>query len=179
MKNLIIAVLLVLALFVAEAKTKRVNLDRLSEKKRTEYLISKAKEVVMHFGHRYYREYVAPVIERGISGTSKASVPQSYMEANANRSYYKVGYLYDRSKERFWGDYSAEVYIWVDTGEAFSVMFGNGHGIALYDLTEEELKKGCNMAYDSTRHEFRYRKPQRGGRYLGNNTWEGWSVELD
>lgn len=158
MKNLIIAVVSVLVLFVAEAKTRRVNLDRLTEKKRTEYLISKAKEVVMRYGPGYYRDYAAPVIEREVFDTSKVGAPQSFLEENANRVQYIVKYPYDKSKERFFGEYSAEVGFWADSGEPYTVTFGNGWGFGLFQFTEEEIKSGKHvMPYDSIRHLLKYR----------------------
>ena len=159
MRGSLAIVLLVLMIFAAEAKTKKVNLDRMSEKRRTEYLIAKAKEVVMRHGPGYYREYAAPEIKREVFDTSKIEViPQSFEEENANRALYIVCYPYDKTKEIFWGKYSAAVEIWADTGEPFGVLFGNGWGYDLYRFTDEEIKSGKRvMPYDSTRHLLKYR----------------------
>ena len=98
-----------------------VNLGKMSEKERNEYLVKLAKEVIMNFGPDYYRD-LPPIIEEEKNDFFKGKDIEG-------REYYKVTFPYDETKETLEWSFSAEVMIWKDTGEPLGVMFGTGYGI--------------------------------------------------
>jgi hypothetical protein len=97
-----------------------VNLGKMSEKERNEYLVKLAKEVIMNFGPDYYRD-LPPIIEEGKNDFFKGKDIEG-------REYYKVTFPYDETKETLEWSFSAEVMIWKDTGEPLGVTFGTGCG---------------------------------------------------
>ena len=60
MRHLIVA--LILLLLCSPCFSKMRHLERKEESKRNEYLVDKAKEVIMAFGPDYYRDYKEPII---------------------------------------------------------------------------------------------------------------------
>lgn len=152
MRNLFILFLVFGVISVAEGKkTKPINLDKMSEKKRTEYLLARTKELTMKHGPDFYREYKAPVIKRLIVNKENYKLPPKLQTQYPDRVYYEVGYPYDHNKEIFFGDYSIEVRFWADTGEAFLFIAGTGMGFFLDKLTEEEASKYF-FKFDKERH---------------------------
>ncbi len=108
---------------------KTVNVDSLSEKKRTEYLTKVAEKVVKHFGPGYYRK-IRPLVIDKITITPQDTISPPYMKREfMGRTYYRVRFPYDENYEFFPLGYAAEVIIWADTGIAYSVVFGNEFGV--------------------------------------------------
>ncbi|MFR0679377.1 hypothetical protein [Dysgonomonas mossii] len=105
------------------------NLDKMKEPEKKEALLRIAKEIIMEYGPDYYREYGEPEIKRGIAG--KDDIQRFSLENEKkykNKVFYTVKYFYNKNEEAFRRDYSAYVFIWGDTGEAFKVYFGGGLG---------------------------------------------------
>ena len=140
MKTLICIVMVLMALPGAAQSWKRepVNLDTLTAEKRRAYLTEMADSVVMHFGPGYYRKVKPHVIRRIVVGEPRDSVSSGSMLVEyKGRAYYAVYYPYDENYEFFnWG-YAARVYVWADTGEAYSVMFGHGWGYV--DINDPDI----------------------------------------
>jgi len=97
------------------------------EAKRTEYLTQKAKEVMLTFGPDWYQEpmkvNISELKEFDIHLMGKDEITEPLF----GRKYYTVTFRYDRKKEPDW-TYAAEVDIWEDDGEPWSIMFGNNWG---------------------------------------------------
>lgn len=97
------------------------------EAKRTEYLTQKAKEVMLTFGPDWYQEpmkvNISELKEFDIHLMGKDEITEPLF----GRKYYTVTFRYDRKKEHDW-TYAAEVDIWEDDGEPWSIMFGNNWG---------------------------------------------------
>ena len=80
----------------------------------------------MTYGPDYYREYREPIIERGqIPPKGELNPDGEYAE----RYFYLVTFLYDRTQETLTLDFAAQVVIWEDTGEPRGLGFGNGVGV--------------------------------------------------
>ena len=111
------------------------NLDKMNEAKRKTALLRIAKEGILEFAPDYYREYGEPEIAHGyVDNVQKFSDDQ--LKKYRNRSYYTVKYFYDKNEEAFWGDYSACVYIWGDTGKVFRISSSSGMGLGNLDDPE-------------------------------------------
>ena len=115
-----------------------IDLGKLEEEKRNEYLIQIGKDVTKQFGPGYYREYKQPVISMAEKFYSDDKRPE--IVNNIGREYYTITFLYDKSKETLDFDFASEVKIWKDTGEPFEVIFGNGYGKNFLFISYKQLK---------------------------------------
>ena len=84
-----------------------------------------SKEAVLKYGPDYYREYKPPVISRDIFPPKGKQNPKGI---HAERPYYEVISLYDKTEEQLEWNYASMVRIWADTGKLHLVIFGNGIG---------------------------------------------------
>lgn len=123
MKTLFTFLVCVFSVCVISAQ--EVNLDKMNESERNQYLIKLAKEVTKNFGPGYYREYSKPVIVKEVFETN---LKHDELRKLIGREYYTVTFPYDKTKEHLETDYTSQVKIWKDTGEPFAVGFGNGWG---------------------------------------------------
>lgn len=142
MRHLCVALILLSICTPCCSKMRR--LDRKQESKRNEYLIEKAKEVIMAFGPDYYRDYKEPVISdiNTIKETFKDD-PVLKDKKLFGRKYYTVTFLYDPSEENLKYNFSAIVEIWADDGQPAVVMFGSGRVQQFYATTYKDwIKKG-------------------------------------
>lgn len=118
------------------------NLDSLPQQQRDSILIEVAKDVVLTYGPGYYREYKRPIIKR-------RQVPPlgdiNLTGDNANRIFYEVIFLYDKSKEQLSYDFAARVLIWSDSRKPIDVMFGNGLGRVIPDVNLRSTKEDINQ----------------------------------
>lgn len=128
MKRLFFAFVVTFSLMGMSAQT--VNLGKMNEKERNEYLVKLSKEVIKNFGPDYYRD-LPPTIEEGKNDYLKGKDIEG-------REYYCVTFPYDKTKEILDFPYSAYVKIWKDTGEPFSVIFGNGWGRNFLQISYKE-----------------------------------------
>lgn len=104
------------------------NLDKMNEAERTNALVQIAKKTILEIGPDFYREYGKPEIKHSyVSKDNKESTKEEDEKYNG-RSFYTVKFLYDKTKESFIQDYSAKVYIWGDTGQPYTILFGSGLG---------------------------------------------------
>jgi hypothetical protein len=124
MKAIIKVSLLVLAFMAFASVAKSQNLELLPESQRDSILIAKAKEVVLKFGPGYYREYKEIIERKQVPPLGEINTTGE----DAGRVSYHIIFLYDETKEQLDWDFAARVQIWEDTGEACSVVFGNGFG---------------------------------------------------
>lgn len=115
-----------------------INLDTLTAEKRRAYLTETADSVVKRFGPGYYRKVKPHVIRRIVVGEPTDTLSSGRMRLeHEGRAYYVVDYPYDENYEFFnWG-YAARVFIWADTGEAYSVIFGHGWGY--FGISDPEI----------------------------------------
>ena len=105
------------------------NLDKMNDADRKKALLRIAKGIVMEYGPDFYREYKEPEIKHGIVGKDETQrFSEEDEKKHKNRSFYTVKYYYDEKEESFHQYYSAYVFIWGDTSEAFKVYFGNNFG---------------------------------------------------
>lgn len=124
MKNLFLSLLsLILPLCCF---SQEINLKKMDETTRNEYLIKLAHEVTKKFGPGYYRQDSKPIITKHIFQTQ---YKDELYTKNIGREYYTVTFPYDKKEELFETDYTSQVEIWEDTGEPYRAMFGNGYGI--------------------------------------------------
>ena len=131
MKRILLLLVLVFSLMGVSAQT--VELGKMSEESRKEYLVKLSKEVINNFGPGYSRDF-DPVIELIKNEIFKGKDIE-------DREYYRVTFPYDKTKERLEWSFSARVKIWKDTGEPFAVMFGNGVGQTFFHLSYKEWVK--------------------------------------
>lgn len=120
------------------------NLDTMKDDERTKVLLCIAKAAVMEYGPDFYREYGQLKIEHryvGKSGDGVSDLTVDVKNNNSGRSFYTVEYPYDKSEEYFTWFYAAKVYIWGDTGVAFSITFGNGFGFGDLDKPKTRSQK--------------------------------------
>lgn len=148
MKTLNKITLIILVCMNCINMTKAQNTGTMSAAKR-DSLISLAKEVVLKLGPDWYREYKSPVIEERKHDGSWSK---------AGRIYYHVAFPYDRTQEKLAWYYAAEVDIWEDTFEPFSVGFGNGLGLNLWTVKDWRTDTTLPiMEYqDATKPEYRF-----------------------
>ncbi|NDV64574.1 hypothetical protein [Bacteroides sp. 224] len=112
------------------------NLAKMSEQKRSRFLLKTAKETILKYGPGYYRDYV-PSVDRFYIGERRRggqAFSAAFEEKHNGRFFYRVKYPYDKTKEYFRMDYSACVFIWEDTGKPFHVSFGYGIFLELEEL---------------------------------------------
>jgi hypothetical protein len=108
--------------------TAQINLGKMSEKDRNEYLINLSREVAKNFGPGYNTN-LQPTIELMKYKVVKfEDGRRTYDEHLEGCEYYRVTFPYDETKERLDWSYSAFVEILKDTGEPICVMFGIGWG---------------------------------------------------
>lgn len=123
-------------------ETSSQNLDSLPQQQRDSILIEVAKEVVLKYGPGYYREYKRPVITR-------SQVPPlgevNLTGDDANRIFYEVVFLYDKSKEQLSYDFAARVLIWSDSRKPIDVMFGNGLGRVIPEVNQRSTKEDIDQ----------------------------------
>lgn len=119
------------------------NLDELPVETRDSILVVRTKTAVMKHGPEFWRDYKAPKI--------KSSHILSTGSPNVGRKYYMVSILYDKSKEKLWMEWIAQVRFWADNGEIDTIGFGNGyifrpydndHRIVHYQSWEDQRKSG-------------------------------------
>lgn len=123
-------------------ETSSQNLDSLLQQQRDSILIEVAKEVVLKYGPGYYREYKRPVITR-------SQVPPlgevNLTGDDANRIFYEMVFLYDKSKEQLSYDFAARVLIWSDSRKPIDVMFGNGLGRVIPEVNQRSTKEDIDQ----------------------------------
>lgn len=121
------------------------NLDKMNEAERNDTLLRIAKEAMMEYGPDFYRDYAEPEIAHGYVTDDNPRFNIEDSKKYRNRSYYTVKYLYNKEEESFPEGYSAEVFIWADTGRMFKITFGTGLGWSDLDApqtrgTKEKVK---------------------------------------
>ena len=134
-------ILLIILLCVSYNTAIAQNLSFMPDVKRDSLLISIAKEVILKYGPDYYREYKQPVISYK-QYPSVGKINDKRFTMLADRYYYVVTYLYDKTEETLEWDYAAEVRIWEDTGNPSGVMFGNGIGTI---VTKEDWRNDTTI----------------------------------
>ena len=134
-----------LSIGAAVAKEPKTNLDRLSEKKRTEYLLDVSKEAIMKYAPGWYREEGGYKIER-LTWEGEVNIKQR------GKASYIVKRYYDDSKEMFPKGFSTETFINEETGTVSNMRFGDGGGVGDLDNPAYEndpfLKKWTPGQYD-------------------------------
>ncbi len=130
------------------------DLDSLPQQQRDSILIEVAKDVVLKFGPGYYREYKHPVIKRRqVPPLGKINLTGD----NAYRVFYEVIFFYDKTKELLEYDFAAKVNIWGDTHEPINVLFGNGFGKNISEIslrsTGDEINQVPYQQVDERRRE--------------------------
>jgi hypothetical protein len=137
MKRVNKIVLLVIVLTGYTSVVLSQNLDLMPQAQRDSILIAKAKEMVLKYGPEYYREYKSPVIDWVITPPKGET---NITGENAGRKVYIVIFLYDSTIETLEAEYAAWVAIWADTGNPYSILFGNCIGLDVESL-ERDIKK--------------------------------------
>lgn len=115
----ILIVLFVLCLPVfAMSQTRYRNLDKLPAAKRDSVLKAISKEAITVYGPGYYREYKI---------TTERTERQDRF-SDKFHPVYLVTYYYDPAVEVLSYPYSAEVYVYENSGKVYAIKFGNGIG---------------------------------------------------
>lgn len=107
----------------------RKNLDKLSEKKRTEYLLKASKEAIMTYAPDWYREAGGYKIER--FENEKDTDIKRY-----GKVFYMITRYYDEAEEIFPLQFSTEVCINEESGKVTAIGFGDGGGFGGLDHPE-------------------------------------------
>ena len=128
-KLIILAFLLLFGVTIANAQ--KTNLDNISEKERTEYLLQVTKEVIMKYAPGWFREVGGYKIER------KEYSQKRSIERYGNVAYRIIRY-YDTSKEIFDKGFSTIVSVNEKNGKVTNISFGDD-GTGWGGLDEPEL----------------------------------------
>jgi len=94
---------------------------------RNALLISISIEAILKYGPDYYRDYQQPVIINNKYPSADQFNDNRFI-AWAERYYYDIIFLYDKTEETLECEYAAKIRIWADTGHLHSASFGNGYG---------------------------------------------------
>ncbi len=117
--------------------------NRMDEQERNEYLVAKAKEVVLNFGPEYYREYGEPEISVERLQDLYEGETLLNRERIAGGKYYIVTFRYNTTEESLEWDYAAQVKIGEKDGEPWVCYFGNGCGLHFFDKPyRERVRQG-------------------------------------
>ena len=113
------------------------NFDKMSVPKRDSMLINIAKLAVKKYAPDYFREYGTPKIERLIWDGEEEDLE---FGERLGRSFFRVTFPYDESKDYFGYGFSAMVDIWGDDGTLSGVMGGHGFGrrISVYEARSKD-----------------------------------------
>ena len=117
------------------------NLNKLPIKVRDSLLIEIADKALEKYGPEYNRGYLTPVVKyegEYTGGDYKG------------KSFYTVTYPYDKSKELFEKDFSAQVYILGENGKAIVISYGNGWGFFI-DKMEKTKQKVEKMPFNTVK----------------------------
>ena len=117
--------ILIISLCIGYSTIKSQDLSLMSITQRDSLLISIAKEVVLMYGHDYYRDKFSSIIEQSMVPLRGENNPTG---VNAGRVMYHITFLYDKTEEVLERNFAAKVHIWGDTGLPSGVDFGNGLG---------------------------------------------------
>lgn len=104
-KSIFLSFLLSCCLFVT---AQSLDLQKLSEKKRNKHLVETAKEVVMAFAPKHYREYKRPII-LGPYDYDPSQFGFEGKEKFVGRQFYVVIIQYDFRKETLDNDFAAAI----------------------------------------------------------------------
>ena len=122
---------------------------------RDSLLLQTAKEVVMAIGPSYYREYQRPLVDSSavvdVGEGDYRRVYQHYFKPgiqldtcdylpHPGREYYRVRIDAGLDDDFFETHRAAEVSIWADTGQPFSVIFGNDTRVCFDGLDYSRMK---------------------------------------
>lgn len=143
MRRMFIFMLVIFSFMGISAQT--VNLDKMSENNRKEYLVNLSKEVIKNFGPDYCREFT-PLIEE----MKNEIFPGKDIQG---REYYRVTFPLDKAKETLHHGFSARVKIWKDTGEPFAVMFGNGVGKSFFHISYKKWLEAGILEADRVKYQ--------------------------
>lgn len=118
--------LLVVILFSTNIEAQDMNLGKMPEIKRNEYLLMKSKEVVANFGPEWYRDNMTVEI------SSLCVFKEDYdkrpeIQRNVGRKYYTLTFRYKQKQPDYY--FAFEVSIWEDNGEPEGIIFGNNFGL--------------------------------------------------
>lgn len=147
MKSIFFCAVLMFAALGASAQD--VNLDKMPEAKRNDYLLREAKELVKKIASPFYREVAArPTIKRVIMTQEDNLGEPGYV----GRIYYTVTFPYDENVESFHLGYSSRVSFWGHNGKAFGLSYGDGRMSPIM-LDDPEFRKrmesnGPNVKYE-------------------------------
>ena len=137
-KSIFLSFLLSSCLFVT---AQSLDLQKLSEKKRNKHLVETAKEVVMAFAPKHYREYKRPII-LGPYDYDPSQFGFEGKEKFVGRQFYVVIIQYDFRKETLNNDFAAKVGIWADDGTPMTIESGSQNLIIHFLCTSfEQYKK--------------------------------------
>lgn len=121
---------IILLIFFSEAFPQDRQLKKMSGKERKNYLIKIGKELTKIYGPEYYREYGKPVISK--IRKFKTDDHRIEISKNTGRKYYEITFPYDQAKEKLEWNYASKIEVWKDSGEPFSILFGNGAGFNFF-----------------------------------------------
>ena len=127
MKSLV-TLLMIGMMFPITIHAQETNLSKLDSVKRNDYLVERAKEVVMNFGPGYHYACDTPEITGPFIFDEKDEYYSPKYKKERGKKYYKITFNVDRTKFFFSWGYAAQVSIWEKSGEPLSVGFGNGMG---------------------------------------------------
>lgn len=115
----------------------KIELDKMPESDRANYLIDMGQKLTHIFGPDYYRAYGEPIISDIMIFESDDK--RKEIQNNVGRSFYEVAFPYDKTKEILEWEYASKIRVWADNGEPFEITFGNGYGINFFFESWETL----------------------------------------
>ena len=144
--------LLVVILFSTNIEAQDMNLGKMPEIKRNEYLLMKSKEAIMYFGPEWYKEPMSVEISKVSVFFDEINNHPKIQKCNGRR-YYTVTYRYNKYLNPKGLFYACKVTIWEDDGEPEGILFGNEMGMTfifrLYkDWVKDGVKKEEQMPFD-------------------------------
>ncbi len=140
-----------------DPQRKKVRLDSLVANTRDSLLLQLSKEAVLTIGPGYYREYQRPLTD----STTMVNVGQGEMkhyyqkylppkicsktwkehDKNKNRMYYEVNLYRNPLEDNLYNKEAAKVKVWADTGDVFSIHFGNNVLVNFDGLDYRKMKE--------------------------------------
>ena len=141
MKTKTSIILLFISLAVFNVKSQNVELSKMCDTKRNQFLTNLSKELTLTFGPGYY-DIINGIPE--ISDKKKFQVENDNrleIQKNKNREYYEITFPYDTTKVTLDWNYASKVQIWSDTGTPMGISFGNGMGINFLFDSVDAIKR--------------------------------------
>lgn len=119
------------------------DLGKLTKAERNKYLIKMGNELTKTYGPGYFRIAEKPVLSK--AQKFKPHDNRTEIAQNIDRQYYEITFPYNKTNRQLEWNYASIVSVWKDTGEPFSILFGNGMGFNFFFKSHKEHLQSGNI----------------------------------